>query len=236
MSLRFSGKAMAAELVVLSKVVGKFLDSGSSTRLQVLAKTLVLKTKDAVESGRQQFTWDTTEDGASRPLRTSDSTNYKGTTGNYKPLHAEITFEWTCKVEGPDQLRVSEGAIVVSILLGGSDQKTIHFDVCKGGYATGSGHPPFLVQFYGVVNDIPRFPMFIVSPVDVIDFVLLELFQQQWRSHLQTAKTRAQLRELPRQQRARSVNLLAKWRTSIEASPHVFVALQNEMPSPLEIC
>ena len=93
MSLRFSAKAMASELTVLSKVVGKFLDSGSARRLELLAKNLVLKTKDALATGRQQFTWDTSEDGNSRPLRTSDSTHYKGketTSGSNPTLGARV--------------------------------------------------------------------------------------------------------------------------------------------------
>lgn len=238
MSVRFSAVEMGRELTVLSTVARGFLESQSASRLETLGRRLILNTTEANKGGDQEFDWDTREAGTDVPLRTVASTSYKGLTADHKPLYAEIRFSWRCRAEAGEKVRVREGVVVVSMSRDGSNSKTIHFDVSKGGHPQGSGHPPFHAQFYGCVNDIPRLPFFIVSPVDVIDFILLELFQEKWRAHLNTSKTRTQLRTLPKQQRTRAINVLTNWCNTIRTSSHsqLLVALQAELQVPLEMC
>ena len=99
-----------------------------------------------------------------------------------------------------------------------------------------AGHPPFHVQFYGMVNDLPRLPCLVVHPVDVIALTILELHQKKWREHAESAKGRSELRLVPRRQRERFDRILTEWKALIARTdfPLAIVALQSAI-SPLAI-
>jgi|SRR5215472_6849929 len=102
-------------------------------------------------------------------------------------------------------------------------------------YAEGTGHPPVHVQFYGVLNDIPRIPVFIFTPADVIDFTLMELFQKRWRERVLDAKVKSILRGFPTAQSGRAVKVFAGWQANIKSAPNVraYMALQHALPLDL---
>jgi hypothetical protein len=228
---------MAADLRILSRIAKGFLENASLTRLELLATRLESK----IANASPEFTWSTIERNEDNPIRTLPSKCYRGRRTNLSPLRVEITFEWKCILEdaGATAVRVQEGASIVTIVNEPDDErrKVLHFDVCRGGDTLGSGHPPLHLQVYGIVNDVPRVPCYLVNPVDVIDFALLEFFQHTWQQHLSEARTLTDLRELPRRQKDRFLKTLARWRATVEDpdTRHTFIALRRQSRVPLEL-
>lgn len=240
MTLVFDARAMANEFDVLRKITKGFLENEAIQRLGALKTKLLTATESARGSHDRRFRWNTLVAGDHVPLRTLVGRRWKGKDTDYDPLRAWVTFDWTCDlVEGTEsRLAVTEGVTVLTIVdePEGASRKVLHFDVCKGGTDAGAAHPPFHSQFHGFVKDIPRTPTFIVSPVDVIDFGLHEMFQRQWRQHLEIGRTRSDLRTLPREQNKRAVKVLDRWRSALQHSPDKspFVVLVREAASPFE--
>jgi hypothetical protein len=233
-SLKFRGNHMVADLKILSRITKGFLENASQTRLELLATRLESKIAEATRTPRLEFVWSTTD-----PIRTIPSKCYRGRRTDLSPLRVEITFEWKCFLDdaATTTVRVNEGASILTIVNEPNDErrKVLHFDVCQGGDTLGSGHPPLHLQVYGFINDVPRVPCYLVNPVDVIDFALLEFFQHTW--HLSEARTLTNLRELPRRQKDRFLKTLARWRETVEEpdARHTFIALRRQSRMPLEL-
>jgi hypothetical protein len=232
---------MVADLRILARITKGFLENASLARLEQLAKRLESWIAEATGTTLPEFAWSTTNHGEDFPIRTVPSRCYRGRRTNLSPLRVEITFEWKCILDDADTtaVRVNEGASIVTIVNEPDDErrKVLHFDVCPGGDTQGSGHPPLHLQVYGLVNDVPRVPCYLVNPVDLIDFTLLEFFQHTWQQHLSEARTLANLRELPRRQKNRFLKTLARWRETVEEpdARHTFIALRRQPRMPLEL-
>jgi hypothetical protein len=232
---------MAADLRILSRITKGFLENASLTRLELLATRLESKIAEATRAKRLEFVWSTTDRGEDIPIRTVPSRCYRGRRTDLSPLRVEIIFEWQCILDdaGTTAVRVNEGASIVTIVNEPDDErrKVLHFDVCQRGDTLGSGHPPLHLQVYGLVNDVPRVPCYLVNPVDLIDFTLLEFFQHTWQQHLSEARTLTNLRELPRRQKDRFLKTLARWRETVEEpdARHTFIALRRQSRMPLEL-
>jgi hypothetical protein len=240
MNLRFRVEAMCGELNALAAATsngpaGGFLEKGSTERLKSLAERLRRQFEAAVKNGNSKFRWETLAD---ENIITAWSKFHKGKDTEHKPLQAEISVRWDCQPIDATEAAVIEGVTVVDLYYDSTKRKTFHVDVCNGGNVDGSGHPPFHMQFTGPVSDVPRFPSFILSPVDVIDFTILEIFQRQWRMHMEQAKTKTVLRKLPQQQRIRTAKVLARWSELLQLSDHenLVAAIQRPYNIPFVIC
>jgi hypothetical protein len=234
---------MVADLRILSRITKGFLENASLTRLGMLARLLEGKIADATHTARPDFVWSTVDGHEDIPIRTLPTTCYRGLRANLSPLRVEITFEWKCALDDSagETVRVKEGASILTIVNEPDgdrrNRKVLHFDVCQGGDTLGSGHPPLHMQVHGLVNDVPRVPCYLVNPVDIIDFALLEFFQHTWQQHLSEARIRTDLRELPRRQRDRFLKTLTRWRETVENPEvmHTFIALRRQSRMPLEL-
>jgi hypothetical protein len=235
MTLTFNHRAMITALQAFARAAGCYLTAPSRQRLDRLAMRL----HQAVENGSEQFTWSTDENGSPAPIETIMSNRWKGSEGSsYRGLMASQTWKWVCCVDSrrPGRLVVDEGAIVVQIC--GEDpsrSKVLHFDVCTGGTDGQAGHPVFHMQFYGMINDVPRLPTYVLHPVDVLELIILELFQERWRRHVQLAETKSKLRGHAAQQKARIATALKMWLDIISAGTgdHSFVSMQKRGVAPL---
>lgn len=134
------------------------------------------------------------------PIQTLDSTGYDRNTG--RAVFARISCVWELeKVRDPKKKRAGRWSSKACCLKGlASTQVTLFersaqdfttlamwtFEVGDGSQGTHfhtqvkvDGGPPFPAWL-----PVPRLPTVIVTPMDVLDFVLSELFQQSWGQHL----------------------------------------------------
>lgn len=242
MSFSFAAKEMRDDLIALSRVGSDFFENGTVQRIERLAKDLDLAIADAKSKGKDSFSWSTVHD---EHLLIKPSTQWKGATGNYGALSAEVKVDYQCFVREDERLLV-EGATVVRILdpTKLEEEKLFHFDVEAGGWHEmvdgvlqgRAGHPALHMQFYGMINDLPRLPSLIVHPVDVISLVLLELHQAKWREHLAHTRTKSLLRKIPGRQRNRLSAIIAGWQQRFDNPDYLpIVAMQTPFREPLAL-
>jgi hypothetical protein len=242
MSFTFNPDHMIQDLTALSKVASRFFVARSQGHVQRLADNLRHGVANAKAGGQASFTW-RTDDGAS--IQISESKSWKGGTGDYGALVVDVRLDYDCHYNAADGRVQAEGVAAVTIRdVASGKEKVVHFDVEKGGWDEirdgtrfdRAGHPPFHAQFHGFVNDIPRMPILIVHPIDVITFTILELHQKRWREHIGTYTAKASLRDIPLRQRMRLTAILKSWTEMIsDTSVHAIVAMQRPFAAPLAL-
>ncbi|RWP01726.1 hypothetical protein [Mesorhizobium sp.] len=242
MSFTFLPKEMSDDLVALSRVAAPFFSAQSVSRIERLAKDLINAIANAKATGHAEFRWKT---AASEPIQIKESRQWKGGTGDFDPLSADISIDYKCTPSVASDRIHANGVTVIRIKDAGKpEDKVFHFDAESGGWTemhqgkerARAGHPAFHMQFYGIVNDIPRIPSLIVHPVDVLTWAILELHQKKWRDHIISVSGKSQLRLIPGRQRSRFDQILAGWRQMIFKPDHLaIVAMQSPISEPLTL-
>jgi hypothetical protein len=178
MAAIFNIQPMRRDFQNFQRASGKFLER--SSRLDELQRELDTAVK-SLSNGETKLSWGT----ADEPIRTIKSTHYRNASTGAKNMWAEIAIEMTgVALDNQTRMRVDSGSTSIKFFRDGDQSiKEIHFDIHGEKAGTTAGHPVFHAQTIGWVNDIPRIPIPFVHPVDIIEFALMELFQQQWRSH-----------------------------------------------------
>ncbi|MDX8440619.1 hypothetical protein [Mesorhizobium australafricanum] len=242
MSFTFLPKEMSDDLVSLSRVAAPFFSGQSVSRIERLAKDLINAVANAKATGDTEFNWKT---APSHPIQIKESRQWKGGTEDFDPLSADISIDYKCTLIDASERTLAKGVTVIRIK--DSDKatdKVFHFDVENGGWTemhkgkerARAGHPAFHMQFYGMVNDIPRIPSLIIHPVDVLSWAILELHQKKWREHVMSANGKSQLRLIPGRQRSRFDQILTGWRQMINKPDHLaIVAMQSPISEPLAL-
>lgn len=242
MSFTFDPKEMVDDLNALSRAGSEFFAPHSVARLARLTSDLMNAMAGAKAAGKPDFTWKTP---SSEPLLIDKSRQWKGGSADFDPLSAEISIEYKCAFTDSGRL-CAQGVTVVRIKDPTKDdeEKVFHFDVEVGGWQEiingqprdRAGHPAIHMQFYGMVNDVPRLPSLIVHPVDVISLLILELHQKKWREHLVKAQTKSFLRNIPHRQRARFGATVDGWRQRFSQPDHLpIVGMQTPFSAPLPL-
>lgn len=233
---------MADDLTALSRAASDFLAPGSNSRITRLVTDLNNGIANATSTKDMCFNWGTS---STEPLLICSSRQYKGGTADFDPLSAEIEISYKCFVRSDNRI-LAEGVTVIRIKdpTKADEEKVFHFDVEVGGWhemvdgtrRDRAGHPAFHMQFYGMVNDIPRLPSLIVHPVDVISLAILELHQKKWRDHLTATRTKSLLRKIPSRQRVRFSATLDGWRQRFDCVDHLpIVGMQVPFREPLAL-
>jgi hypothetical protein len=195
--LEFDFQDTIAEVDALQKIIGPFCQPASLAVLQELSSTLQSIRDTASDA---DFNWGIRE---SRPFLTAVSR------GAYQPddqgalnVFAEITSTWTIRRlrprkrshraatflltgnastrvrfhrEGSQQAPVAELAMWRAEV-GDAASPGCHFHVQVAG---DSADPPFPKSL-----DVPRLPGLLVTPPSVVEYVVGELFQEQWLKHI----------------------------------------------------
>lgn len=238
MSFTFIPNEMSDDLVALSRAASPFFSAQSVHTIERLAADLTNAVANCKHTGQTQFQWKTTA-----PIKIRESRQYKGGTEDFSPLSAELTVEYTCTRRDADERLYAEGVTVMRIKdPDKEEEKVLHFDAEKGGWTEmhegkeriRSGHPAFHMQFYGLINDIPRVPSLIVHPIDVLTWAILELHQKKWRDHVMSVSNKSKLRLIPKRQRCRFDCILQAWRQTIAKPDYLaIVAMQTKVSEPL---
>lgn len=217
-------------LTVISQATS-WLDTTTTSKLQSRKGELLAAIRNAKS---QPFFWGTPE-----PIKTKVSRQYKGDNEAHG-IYAKFSFKWQLRLV-PDQQRrffvVGGGCNVEFFSDANAILRDYHFDACQGGVDHGNAHHPFAHFQYKIdgLSDLPRLPSLIVTPTDVLEQVLLDLWPSDWVQRATKSKTKAALNGHYSNQRKR-IRLLADQFASAAAAAAVPLrGLQSELASPLDL-
>lgn len=242
--LKFSFQKFANELVALNRLGKKFLSR--TGREQVLPAYIAsLEAYREMETERE---WKL-EIPLDRPLRTTVSDGeYEVGGGGGRRIYAKVSSLWiiqrippTKKSRPASEFRLSGLASTRVRILeradnGSGDQEIAMWRMEIGDDASPGCH--FHVQVLGDVNvapfpadvPIPRLPSPLITPAAIVEFVLGELFQDQWVRELQGGS--ADIDRWRSIQRHRYGRLLDWQRKILGRSSTPWLAVKTAKPSP----
>lgn len=234
--LEFSEADFCREFEELNKLGAQFLDEAAPGHFYALTQTLKNITRE--KNPNKIHPWGI---GVSSPLRTKISH------GQYQPngkgkyhLYGELAFLWEiCSTGERGRFRLAGNASVACILRP-SDDRLAHLEqLARWRVDVGDAHGPgchFHVQIpWGTdatpelrTIDVPRFPSILVSPIDAIEFLLSEIFQERWSRHVVANAEHGFL-----DSRRRRFERLLDWQRSViaRARSTPVVALKEAKPS-----
>jgi hypothetical protein len=214
----FDVRLMQSDLSAFSKASSKFLANGHRlTELQMQLATAVANAKQ----GDGTVRWKTGHGDNDQPIRTRPSNSYRSHGMFAKPLIAEVSFDLTgvlCE-EDNDRLIVSSGGTGIKLMWeeNGPTCTECHFDI----HPNKIGHPTLHTQFVGEVKELPRLISFFAHPLDILEFMLMEVFQERWRKVRAGVTCKTQLHNYPTNQRTRLVSVLQKYTGWLQAGDDI---------------
>jgi hypothetical protein len=196
-SLLFHVAEFRREINALGRLACNYIDTSSQ---KVLAETWSILEQICDSDGRRIHRW---QIAPTFPVRTRASEGeYMRDSRGASTVHAEITFIWEVRPERPrgssktaKLVRLDgKASTCIRILEGPPHASGPEHELARWRMEVADDAAPgayFHVQIYGREDDehfphlldIPRFPGILVSPFACIEFVLAELFQDQWAEH-----------------------------------------------------
>jgi hypothetical protein len=166
--LHFSTVQIRSELNGMADLAAEFLGRQDSQRLREASRSLTT----ALES---TGVWQLPSEN---PLETVEAEREAGF------LFGRLSFKWDVRKLTPTTFKVSGNAsTTIEILNLGASAPPISWNTDIGG----SGHPGHRLHMQfradGKSTEIPRLPSILLTPVDCLDFLLGELFQEKWERH-----------------------------------------------------
>jgi hypothetical protein len=229
----FDIASMQADLKVFAKATPKFIQN--KNRLLELESQLANAVAASKMNGEVVY-WSTKHGGTEQPIRTNTSRTHRHKNKAPKPLFAEVSFKYKGVLENKNtQIRIMNGSSSIRLFWEGSVDCTLcHFDIHPGV----DGHPTLHVQFEGHIKEIPRIPSFFAHPLDILEFTLMEVFQDNWRRDRITSTVVSVLHRYPAKQRSRIISLMSTyrdWLVSDESSPAALLTLQKTPTAPFDL-
>jgi hypothetical protein len=181
--------------------------------------------------------WNTSHGETDQPIRTRPSISYRSHNMLAKPLVAEVSFNLTGLLSEDDDNRliVSSGGTCIRLMWEESDPSCTecHFDI----HPNKKGHPTLHTQFVGEVKELPRLISFFAHPLDILEFVLMEVFQDRWRRVRAGVVCKAQLHNYPTNQRTRLISVLQRYTGWLQAGDDIapLVSLQATPTPPFDL-
>lgn len=219
--------------------------SGFITRdgRQVL-RDVAARLKAADASPKQSFTWST----LGKPVKTGPSSTYKGG-GSAHELEGHFWFSWSCERSG-EWWVAYEGSANVQLFPKGTANDpyaAYHIDVCEGGLHVEYDHlgKPKEEQAKAGVrhcfahshngNPMPRLPSVLVTPPDILEFVLTELWPEAWRNAIAGSTGRTNnLKPHHFAQRRRILKVLGAL-SQLASRPYPISSLHERLSAPVEL-
>ncbi len=183
-SLRFRFDTVLAELSSMQGIVRPFMASTSEGHFsQLIANLNQIRTSGP---GR----WSVS---ASEPLRTHESLDYEKDGKASFPVFGEISWTWSIapirpskKSQLPEIFEVNGIASALVCIRRADDKSPVAEWTAELGAIDSPG-----CYFHGHINRtvcIPRLPSLFVTPMDTLEFLLGELFQNRWPEHASSDK------------------------------------------------
>jgi hypothetical protein len=183
--------------------------------------------------GTGELSW-STDFGEGAPILTELSKNYRNHGQNQKELSAEISFNFKGALDAGDRNRfvVQRGGTRVKLKWKGADGESLcHFDI----HPRDKGHPMLHIQFESVIRELPRFHSVLAHPLDILEFTLMELFQEKWRQSCTELRFMSEIRKYPVNQRKRIASVLELYSSLIDPAKPALVGLLDTPAAPLEL-
>ncbi|MGY3487948.1 hypothetical protein ACVW1C_005831 [Bradyrhizobium sp. USDA 4011] len=223
--------ALEADLIAFAEASKKFV--ADWTRLDRLRNQLVSATAQARQGGGSVI-WSTKHGGSEDPVRTKFSKDYRSFQTLTKEIFAEISFAFTGALDPshPNRLIVAGGKTSLKIQWRDAPESTeCHFDIHPGTI----GHPMLHVQFEGKVKEVPRIFSVLAHPLDVLEFALMEVFQQKWRDARVGVAMQSRLQKYTLHQRSRLVSTIENY-CQLGKNPNKspLVSLQGTPVEPID--
>ena len=196
MSLLFSVADLKRENIALREVAREYLEPGADAILRTVENDL---TDIARRSGDRSYDW---RIPGHSPLRTKSSDGeYMRDSGGSLEVYGEITFVWQLRPIRPSAKRPAENvrldgkaSTLVRLLAGKPNSGETADELAVWRMEVADSRSPgafFHVQILGREEDkvfphaldVPRLPNALVSPFACVEFVLGELFQDDWARH-----------------------------------------------------
>lgn len=208
MPIVFDVALMQGDLKAFSKASSKFIEN--NTRLDELQVQLTTAVTNA-KKGDGRVRWTTNNGEGDAPIRTIPSKSHRSHGVCAKPLIAEVSFDFGGALCDKDKNRliVSSGGTCIKLKWDIADKNftECHFDI----HPNKDGHPTLHVQFVGEIKEIPRIPSFFAHPLDILEFTLMEVFQEKWKRARGTVTCKTHLHTYPTNQRTRILSIMEKY-------------------------
>jgi len=222
--------AMGADLEAFSRAAKKYL--ANSVRLTELKSQLSMSAA-AAKRGDRSLTW--TTDVGQGPIVCASSRCYRNKEGAApRELAAELSFNFVGKLDDGDDNKFivkSGGTCIRLYWTDNQEGTTYHYDI----HPNAAGHPMLHIQFDGKIKDVPRLHSFFAHPLDILEFTLMEIFQEEWRRTRIGTIFRGQIRKYPEHQQKRLLSLLASYRSWVTAPAPTLISLLHSPHTPFEL-
>jgi hypothetical protein len=180
MSIAFKTQELQEELRVFARIAESFLEPGESDRLINLAEDLRwMRHRNVVHK------WGISEN---EPLRTrcSEGAYQEDDEGHFR-VAAHVATTWAIRPVSGGRQMVIDGNVSTTITLMHEHQERLGLWRMDVGHTDGPGCA-FHVQIEGKSDqlpfpeklDVPRLPTLVPTLGSILEFVLFELFHQQW--------------------------------------------------------
>lgn len=235
--LIFSFPKMNSELLNFSKTSTKFLKKGNTSLEKLRIDLNIFK-----DSAKTEFIWEIPE---SSPIETILSEGKFETSGKGIPVYGSVCGIWEIKkvtYKGQLHFAVHGNASMKISIVHFDDAKGILDEIARWRFEIGSHDSPgchFHAQIMGEKSDcmfphdlsVPRLPSIIITPVDVLDYLLGELFQDNWH-RLVSESSDQSVNQWSSIQKTRISNLI-KWKSNIISSSDgsSWVAIKRAKPA-----
>jgi hypothetical protein len=223
-------KSMRDDLRAFGRAAKLFIQN--KQRLSELEQQLSNAVSEATR-GNGVLNW-STDFGEGAPIVTELSKNYRNHGQIRKELSAEVSFNFKGTLDAGDHNRfvVQKGGTRVKLKWKGADGESLcHFDI----HPHDDGHPMLHIQFESVINELPRFHSVLAHPLDILEFTLMELFQEKWRQSCSELKFMSEIRKYPVNQRKRIASVLNFYLSLIDPTKPALVGMLESPSVPLEL-
>jgi hypothetical protein len=223
-------KSMRDDLRAFGRAAKLFIRN--KQRLAELEQQLSSAVSEAAR-GNGELNW-STDFGEGAPIVTELSKSYRNHGKGRKELSAEVSFNFKGALDPGDHNRfvVQKGGTRVKLKWNDAGGESLcHFDV----HPHGEGHPMLHIQFESVINELPRFHSVLAHPLDILEFILMELFQEKWRQSWSELKFTSEIRKYPVNQRKRIASVLKFYSTLIDPTKPALVGMLDTPSVPLEL-
>jgi hypothetical protein len=242
--LRFEFQEMISELEAFSRLADPFLLAESRSVLPNLKQSLENYRTEPTGNSR---TW---QISTTSSLKTISGTRYeKGNRAGKHCIYAEITSIWEIRRIPGRNVRqpakyfelIGQASTRVRLVCDPSNGDQ-HQEIAMWRMEIGDSNSPgchFHVQVLGQTADfpfpkslsVPRLPSLMMTPAATVEFVLAELFQDEWAKHI--GRNGPHLNRWSAIQKSRWVSLL-NWKLDIvQKSTNPWTAIKSAKPQPM---
>jgi len=233
--LTFEVDPLVTELREVFSKATDFFDTTASTILKAAAKDL----ETAFRVSKGKFSWEVRQGPRAICTRPSDG-KFEPSGGGRQTVVGTCSWLWELKKVDSKFVAIAGNASLKVALLEVIEEngEDVRSPLCEWNFDIGeAGHPGTLVhtQLCSVnqgshLLSVPRFPSVVLAPTDALDFLLGELFQEDWAKEANLIRSKHQ--KVAKRMRTRLATFLEQQALDLREAPGLAVhALKAWQPS-----